>query len=370
MIIQYLTNQKNGELRTEILLFFYQYNVKLYKTTYKMLRNNFMSLKTFPIGILIIILILIYFSRKNNIPTHSNNSTDALDQDDYENQQEFERKSGIHAIVNRAQKYYPDKDCKKAFFIFKEAVLLAPDAPQSISKQKAIDLTDVGFACWAMWYCFDSLYSDETEEEQWQSLWENKDFLELFNLVDRKSPITAKRIKETIDKYEEESKKIATIDKLEGEIFLLAQEDTPNVSLIAKKLKEFCSICETEKRWWQLRDLANRLIKTNISHDFSWSLYNNAIQVRAQSGGGLATIYEPMAMLRKKENNFYDAIKLFLLAYLDSESPTKNAENQIQICLRKIGFKDNSQEIKDKLFKTVKSEGINEALKILYSNRR
>jgi hypothetical protein len=150
------------------------------------------------------------------------------------------------------------------------------------------------------------------------------------------------------------------ISNLENEIVKLTNTENPDTKLIAEKIKEFSNVC---KDWRRLRDLANSLSKTSISKDFAWSLYNKALLI----GGSRSTIYEPMAQLRKKERNYYDATRLFIMALADS--PTKSCENQIRICLGKMGFKKNAETLKNDLVNIISEGGGKKALEKLESLR-
>ena len=258
----------------------------------------------------------------------------------------------ISKIIDQADKYFHSDKLQEALHLYKQAINCASDAPTSKSEHENIDLGDVGFACWSAFVCKDVL--NELEGD---------DFLELLKLIERKSPLTASRIKERLNQTQEDIKIKNEMTALEDKIIQLARGEQPDTKSISKQVRQYCNVC---KDWWRLRDLANVLVKTSPCNNTAWSLYNRALIM----GRFHPSIYESMGRLRRKEGNYFDATKLFLLSFAGSKLPTKSCENQIRICLINMGFKDKTEEIKDNLISMVIRKGKDEALEKLESLKK
>ncbi len=229
--------------------------------------------------------------------------------------------SDIGKLIDEAKKYSHENP-RKALDLYKEIIKLAPDASNSKSKQEDIVYTE--FACMEAFYCKQALMNDSYHEKP-SILLDDDEFSDLFGLIKKKSPSGAESIKEIIAADEEAIKRgdeainrLNTLDQIENEILSLCNEDNYDTKIISEKIKEVSGLCDANNEWWRLRNLAYSLEKTPLSYDFSWSLYNRALLVRMKLGGDLSTIYKPMGYLRKKENNYTDAVRYFVLAFVKS----------------------------------------------------
>jgi len=254
----------------------------------------------------------------------------------------------IAQLVEQASQHYPHDDTRRALSLFYRAIELAEDAPTSREAREDIDIGDLGFACWAAFVC-EGILVEEGKE----------DYTQLLRLVERKSPITAARIRKILRDHEAQNERTEQIGDLYREILGTARENPSHKKRLFKQIKNLGHLCQSRKEWWRLRDLADALVKTDVDYDLCWSLYNAALHVRMATGGDLSTIYGPMGLLRKKEGAFFDATRLFLLAY--SQYKTKTSENQIRICLRKMGV-DNPKAARDDLVDTLAKQGRDAAL--------
>lgn len=114
-----------------------------------------------------------------------------------------------------------------------------------------------------------------------------------------------------------------------------ALDTEAKLRILAEKQRE-------AKEWWAKRDLANEYAKIGF-RDEAWALFNEAIILRAQSGGPGDTIYPRMARMLEKEGKYRNALFHYVLGsnelrrFGTGEVPKYVAEG-ISRCLRKLGL--------------------------------
>jgi hypothetical protein len=291
--------------------------------------------------------------------------------------EKFESKSGIDALVKKAREYYP-REMSKAYPLFKQAILLAPDMETSEILIRG-DLTSGGVresevpdACWKAWDCYSDIFKSKVEAEEDDNDEDNKEapnievdheYQELIALIGRKCPRVLEMIEDRKRENKEEDSRRDKFYDVYREVRDMLEVKTADRAVLKEKLNQLEKLPEAEHYWWELRDLGNFIIKQGLDHDIAWSLYNAALYNRMKSGKDLSTVYEPMGFLRKEEGNFFDAAKCFILAYCQASK--KTSERQIGICLRKLGVKGNCQEVQDEACKIFSKEGVDAGIRYL-----
>ncbi|MBI4056839.1 MAG: hypothetical protein HY399_04745 [Elusimicrobia bacterium] len=273
----------------------------------------------------------------------------------------------ISETLGEAGIHYQDRRWSEALTLFERALDEAPDASSREDEQKKIDCSDVGFACWAIYVCYDAI-SDEKRYQEGRGpvdLLEDAEFVAILEAIKLKSPVTAYRIMERLAEVRVKVVKERRRLDLEREILHIAQSEKVDNKKLVAPLTEFRSLCDQDNMWWRLRDLGKQLLKTLVKRDFIWGLYNHIIGVSLRKGGNSLGMYECMGDLRKKEGSFYDAARLFLMAYCDALAPTKRSKEQFRICLKKAGITAHADKILSSLVTIAKSEGIDFALRRL-----
>ncbi len=262
----------------------------------------------------------------------------------------------IENLIIQAGPYYPHGDPMRALELFREAVVLAPDAPRRTSSHEAIDLGDVGFAVWAGWVCLDMVEADSDQLESWM------------NLADAKSPITAKQIRERIEEVSAFEAEQARNDLALSEALNAVHEAVSVGGGTAMARDALIAACREQAAWWFLRDEARQLSKAGHG-DLAWALSNGAVSICEETGtGNLPSIREVMGDVCKRDGRYFRACELFILAMVESNgSPSKNAQNQLRICLKKAGLKAESEAVRDELVELALSSGFHKARALLVS---
>lgn len=241
--------------------------------------------------------------------------------------------SRIASLVKRASEYYPEKDPGKALPLFREAIRLAPPAPDDVNSHVEIDGGDIGFAIWAAWVCLDLL--DSPDNETGLLLVEAK----------VKSPMTARRIKERLTEY---PAKEAAEEERQANIDIVRNPKKAHIE------KEIAARLLSEKafrsgEWWELRDTAIHLAKAGLGN-MAWPLFNKALLVAQSKRGNIPSIYVAMGDLCKKEKRYRDAARHYLLSIASAPNdPLKRAVEQLRISLKKAGVSGDPASIRDTL---------------------
>jgi len=188
---------------------------------------------------------------------------------------------------------------------------------------------------------------------------------ELFAIIKQakqKSPITAARLEKKSQEVVAKRQMYARLDPLRES---LKQVKESKRGKYPKMLREVVAACEGAGAWWEIRKTGIQLSRMQ-KFEGAWLLFEAALDLAKRTEGNVATVYEAMADLRKKQGRHGEAAALYLRSCLSAHGePTKRSYDQLRISIKKSGAKADAAALRNQLLSLRRTKQEAELLQLL-----